>query len=69
MLMMLVIRVLVVMTHCIGERSIASSGCRGAIVLLPPLLMRVHDGKHWSSVQKGAMSTRVVETDCLTHNG
>ena len=69
MLMMLVIRVLVVMTHCIGERSIAGSGCHGAIVLLPPLLMRVHDGEHCSSVQKGAMSTRVVETDCLNHNG
>ena len=70
MLMMLVIGVLVVMTNCSGERSIASSGCRGAaIVLLPPLLMRVHDGKYCSSGQEGAISTRVVETDGLNHNG
>ena len=69
MLMMLVIGVLVVMTNCIGERSIAGSGCRGAIVLLPPLLMRVHDGKYCSSVQEGAISTKVVETDGLNHNG
>ena len=69
MLVMLVVRVLIVMTHCVGERSIAGSGCRGAIVLLPPLLMRVHDGEHCSSVQKRAMSTKVVEADCLNHNG
>ena len=64
---MLVIRMVVVMTHCICKGSIASTGCRSTVVLLPPLLMRIHDGEQGSSAKR-ALNTRNSRT-VLNHNG
>ena len=39
-----VIRVLVVMTDCIGQRPVSRAGSCGGVVLVPPLLMCIHVG-------------------------
>ena len=39
-----VIRVLVVMTDCIGQGPVSRAGSCGGVVLVPPLLMCVHVG-------------------------
>ena len=63
----LVIGMVVVMTYCIRKGSIASTGCRGTVVLLPPLLMRIHDGEQGSSAKR-ALNTRNIENWAALRN-
>ena len=49
-----VIRALVVMTDCIGQRSVSRAGSCGRVVLVPPLLMCIHVGDR--SIKKCLMA-------------